>query len=98
MSKIKCEICGREEEQVRLAGDFEICFECRKDIRLYLLYSKWKECRKKENFFLRYKDKPKLLVEEHPEFKEEVEKFVHRKQKEEYNRWLFKVVFEGMIE
>ena len=97
MAKIKCEVCGREEEQVRLAGNFEICFKCRADTRLYLLYSKWKECKKKENFFLRYKNKPKLLIEEHPELGEEVEKLA-KTDMEEYNRWLFKKAFEGSVE
>jgi len=113
MIKIKCEVCGREEEQIRLAGNFEICFKCRADTELYLLYSKWKEYRKKEDFFLRYKNKPKLLVEEYPEFKKEVEKFVHQKPEHEivedgkydwyyidmegYNRWLFKVAFKGVV-
>jgi len=42
MAKIKCKICGREEEQIRLAGDFEICSECRKNEKLYLIYSERK--------------------------------------------------------
>ena len=61
-------------------------------------------------FYSRYKDKPELLIKEHPEYEYEVENFVHKKpeheiieftktdwyyiDKEEYNDWLFKLAFK----
>ena len=56
-------------------------------------------------FYLRYKDKPDLLVKEHPEYKklfesESVHTYVCRRifwqykyDPEEYNEWLFKLAF-----
>jgi len=52
-------------------------------------------------FYLRYKDKPKLLIKEHPEFKEKLETVFdyltenllvwNPKVREQYNEWLFKL-------
>jgi len=51
-------------------------------------------------FYLRYKDKPELLIKEHPEFFE----IIKRIQKNYfdwsyyYNEWLFKLAFKPIFE
>jgi len=51
-------------------------------------------------FYLRYKDHPKLLVKEHPEYKKEFDKFFTSYYKifYEYNKWLFKLTFKPVFE
>jgi len=51
-------------------------------------------------FYLRYKDHPKLLVKEHPEYKKEFDKFFTSYYKifYEYNEWLFKLTFKPVFE
>jgi len=66
-------------------------------------------------FYLRYKDKPELLIKEHPELKSELDKNYENYSmatmkavfgiyadkvkivKEEYNEWLFKLAFKGVM-
>jgi len=58
-------------------------------------------------FYLRYKDKPKLLILERPKYKEEVEKMITNLVTEEfmedyevlskYNSWLFKLAFKDVL-
>jgi len=47
-------------------------------------------------FYLRYKDKPELLIKEYPEYKEELDEegwwF-----SSEYNNWLFKLAFKDVF-
>lgn len=52
------------------------------------------------DFYLRYKDNPELLIQEYPEYKEELDsKFLYFKQNNKitpsmyYNEWLFKLAF-----
>jgi len=62
-------------------------------------------------FYLRYKDKPELLIKELPEYEEEVKKFVIERHPilqnilnytafrlKEYNDWLFKLAFKDVLE
>jgi len=61
-------------------------------------------------FYLRYKDNPKLLIEEYPEYEKEIEKFnsdKHLYQEfdkytavslKEYNEWLFRLAFKDVLE
>ena len=50
-------------------------------------------------FYLKYKDKPELLIKEHPEYKSEIGtlRYLEFKEElnfeEEYNTWLFKLAF-----
>jgi len=59
-------------------------------------------------FYLRYKDNPKLLRKEHPEYKKDVEDFIvvlgqaknafdFWVRKDEYNKWLFKLTFKSVF-
>jgi len=55
-------------------------------------------------FYLRYKDKPELLVKEHPEYKKELssnllplEELSYWEQLI-YNEWLFKLAFKDVLE
>lgn len=63
-------------------------------------------------FYLRYKDKPELLIKEHPEYKKKVNIFEptkiyilgHKVKRNEFydlnkfNEWLFKLAFKDVIE
>jgi len=57
-------------------------------------------------FYLRYKDKPELLIKEHPEYEEEIDDikkysdkaFFREEDIQKYNEWLFKLAFKGVFE
>jgi len=63
-------------------------------------------------FYLRYKDKPELLVKEHPEYKKELSETINLNYLKEfpnnkrawfialdrYNEWLFKLAFKDVLE
>jgi len=60
-------------------------------------------------FYLKYKDRPKLLVAEHPEFEKEVGRFIGmldnaesgfdiRDAEKKYNEWLFRLTFKDVLE
>jgi len=57
-------------------------------------------------FYLRYKDKPELLIEEHPELKRKCKRlnrwayeseYKPHSNMAEYNEWLFKLAFKKVI-
>ena len=53
-------------------------------------------------FYLRYKDKPELLVKEHPELSISEEHFPYPLKKismpiKHYNKWLFKLTFKDIF-
>ena len=51
------------------------------------------------NFYLRYKDKPKLLIEEQSIFlKKIMEDLEMIKTDPNYNEWLFKLAFKDVLE
>lgn len=65
-------------------------------------------------FYLRYKNKPELLMEEHPEYKKQCEYFIHEIEMAsigefepthgelahlmDYNEWLFKLTFKAVLD
>jgi len=54
-------------------------------------------------FYLRYKDKPELLVKECSKYKEDAKQFIFNKKlnwylKDQYNEWLFRLAFKGVLE
>jgi len=51
-------------------------------------------------FWLRYKDNPKLFIREHPEYLEKVRRLQREwyNWEEHYNKWLFKLAFRGVME
>ena len=61
-------------------------------------------------FYLRYKDNPDLLMKEQPEYEKETKKFYSKGRKtkhrdiigmwhlDEYNEWLFRLAFKGVME
>ena len=50
-------------------------------------------------FFMRYKDNPKLLMKEHPEYIEDIRKIQNEwyNWEEHYNEWLFKLAFKDIF-
>ena len=61
--------------------------------------------RKACEFYLRYKDKPELLIKEHPEYSSDVVRICGFKPNsqelnpnEKYNEWLFKLAFRGVLD
>ena len=46
-------------------------------------------------FYLRYKDKPHLLIQEYPKYEKQARKFLDDVEK--YNDWLFKLAFGGVL-
>ena len=61
-------------------------------------------------FYLKYKDNPDLLMKEQPEYEKETKKFYSKGRKtkhrdiigmwhlDEYNEWLFRLAFKGVME
>ena len=47
-------------------------------------------------FYLRYKDKPHLLIREYPKYEKQARKFIDDVEK--YNDWLFKLAFGGVLD
>ena len=60
-------------------------------------------------FYLKYKDKPELLIKEHPKYEKETKKFYKKGRKtrhreiiglwhlDNYNEWLFKLAFKDVM-
>jgi len=82
---------------------------------VYLIKEKMREIKQRIEqackFYLKYKDKPELLVKDYSEYKEEVDKLwlkwrkkkpsIHSAKEDflkDYNEWLFKLAFKDVLE
>ncbi|MCD6477611.1 MAG: hypothetical protein J7K87_01280 [Candidatus Aenigmarchaeota archaeon] len=49
-------------------------------------------------FYLRYKDKPHLLIREYPKYEKQARKFLDEDDIEGYNDWLFRLAFKEVLD
>jgi len=85
-SKILEEIVGKRQYKL-VVSDKEVIRTTLLEVRKHLKSA----C----EFYLRYKDKPHLLIQEHPKYEKQARKFLDDVEK--YNDWLFKLAFGGVL-
>jgi len=96
------------DEWIEIFEDFET-LDSELEIIKFIIKEIKQEIKKRCEFYLKYRDNPSLLWKENPKYRKKLKKFGITEKWvsedcdelydwEDYNKWLFKLAFKGVLE